>query len=123
MVKVYDEEKQLRIRRNEEPGYYPFTYSRADRYKDCAAWFKFEYIDKLGYVGSDKAELGTALHVFQELLFTDGIERANEIATAMVPLSMSEDWENAKAIIEQITIKKDFLFAAEGPAQCRPLRY
>jgi hypothetical protein len=113
-MKFYDEEKQKRIRQGTEKGYYPISYSRIDRYEECPAWFKFEYIDKLGHIGSDKAELGTALHVFQELLFTDGIEKANEIATAMVPLSMSEDWENARKIIEQIAIKKDNLYAAEA---------
>ena len=113
-IKLYDEEKQKRIRRGEEPFYFPITFSRIDRYQDCPRWYQFEYKDKLGHIGSDAAELGTALHVFQELLFTDGIEKANEIATAMVPLTMSEEWQNAKAIIEQITIKKDFLYAAEA---------
>jgi PD-(D/E)XK nuclease superfamily protein len=113
-MSVYDEEKQQRIRRGEEPGYFPITFSRIDRYQECPRHYQYEYVDKLGKVSGDAAELGTALHVFQEILFTDGIEKANEIATAMVPLAMSEDWQNARKIISEISIRKDALYATEA---------
>lgn len=80
----------------------------------CKRRYKYENIDKLGRISGDKADLGSAAHVFQEVMFTDGIEAANAAARAMVPLSQSEEWINAKKIIESIVIKKDFLYSAEA---------
>lgn len=108
------EEQQLRIRKNEEPGFFPLSYSRIDSYKRCARRYKYENIDKLGRESGDYADLGSAAHVFQEVMFTDGIDAANDAARAMVPLSKSQEWMNAKAVIESIVIKKDHLFLAEG---------
>jgi len=107
------EEQQLRIRKNEEPGFFPLSYSRAKTYDDCALRYKYENIDKLGRISGDAADLGSAAHVFQEVMFTDGIEAANAAARAMVPLAKSVEWMNAKTIIESIVIKKDNLFGAE----------
>jgi hypothetical protein len=114
-LKIYDPEKQARIRHNEEEGYFPLSYSRMDRYEDCPRWYHYENIEKLGRIGGEAADLGNALHKFQEILFSDGIEEANKLATAMVPLSASEEWANAKKIIEKIVLKKDHLYSAETP--------
>lgn len=108
------QEQQLRIRKNEEPGFFPISYSRIKTYMDCKRKYKYENIDKLGRISGDKADLGSAAHVFQEVMFTDGIEAANAAARAMVPLSQAQEWINAKTIIESIVIKKDFLFSAEA---------
>lgn len=108
------EDQQLRIRKNEEPGFFPLSYSRIKTYTDCKLRYKFENIDKLGRISGDAADLGSAAHVFQEVMFTDGIEAANTAARAMVPLSKSQEWINAKTIIESITIRKDFLYSAEA---------
>jgi hypothetical protein len=107
------EEQQLRIRKNEEPGFFPLSYSRIKTFKDCEQRYKYENIDKLGRISGEAADLGSAAHVFQEVMFTDGIEAANTAARAMVPLAKSQDWLNAKNIIESIVIKKDYLFGAE----------
>ena len=108
------EEQQLRIRKNEEPGFFPLSYSRIKTYTDCKRRYRYENIDKLGRISGDAADLGSAAHVFQEVMFTDGIEAANMAARAMVPLSKSQEWINAKTIIESIVIKKDFLYSAEA---------
>lgn len=106
-------EQQLRIRRNEEDGFFPISYSRIKRYQECPRWYKYENIDKLGRIQGTAAELGSAAHVFQEVMATDGIEKALIAARAMVPLSKSDEWLNAKNIIESIIIKKDYLYLAE----------
>lgn len=107
-------EQQQRIRKNEEPGFFPLSYSRIQSFNNCQRRYKYENIDKLGKISGDAAELGSAAHAFQEVMFTEGIERANEIARAMVPLSKSIEWINARNIIESIVIKRDFLYLAEG---------
>lgn len=108
------QEQQLRIRKGEEPGFFPLSYSRIASFDKCRLRYKYENIDHLGRVSGDAAALGTAAHTFQEILATEGIDKANDIARALVPLSKSVEWMNAKEIIESIVIKKDFLFLAEG---------
>lgn len=106
-------EQQIRIRHNEEPGFFPLSYSRIDGYKRCKLRYKYENIDKLGRVSGEHADLGSAAHTFQEVLLTDGIEKAADMARAMVPLGKSKAWLNAKAIIESIEYKKDHLYLSE----------
>jgi RecB family exonuclease len=108
-------DQQLRIRKNEEPFFFPISYSRIKGFQECQLRYKFENIDKLGRISGEAAELGTAAHTFQEVMHTDGIDRANDIARALVPLSQSDEWLNAKKIIESIVIKKDHLYLSEKP--------
>jgi hypothetical protein len=109
------ESHQKRIRSGFYPDeWFPISHSQIERYELCPRWYEFENIKRLGRESGHAASIGTELHDIQRELAELGLEGTRTYLSAMVPLTRSKDFKLLRDALEQVYIKREYLYSTEA---------